>query len=83
MGYYGGGEGYFSHESGAGSEAPGPKLSNGYDFRLDDKRHCGAGCSQVLRVLNGSTCSAFADSQTCVEKYSTIVFAGRAGALIM
>eukprot|EP01052_Picozoa_sp_SAG31_P004953 SAG31_NODE_211_length_20274_cov_40.333482_21_plen_250_part_00 len=82
LGYYGGGESYFGHTSGAGSEAPGPKLSSGYDFRLDEGRRCGAGCSRVLHDLNGSTCPAFATSNKCIRKYSTIVFTERAVAVI-
>ena len=82
LGYYGGGEGYFSHSAGSGSEAPGPKLSSGFDFRLDERRRCGAGCSQVLWSLNGSTCPAFATNPSCTEKYSTHVFTERAVSVI-
>ena len=93
LGYYGGGEGYFSHSAGAGSESPGPyggERLHGYDFRLEEGRRCGAGCSQVLWSLNGSSCSAFgscpahggggggSSPQGCVDKYSTIVFSERA-----
>ena len=91
LGYYGGGEGYFSHSAGAGSESPGPyggERLHGYDFRLEEGRRCGAGCSQVLWSLNGSSCSAFGSCparggggcspQGCVDKYSTIVFSERA-----
>ena len=78
LGFYGGGEGYFSHIAGAGSESPGPKLSKGYDLRLDEGSECGEGCSKVLVASNGSTCTQFADDAACYSKYSTVIFSRRA-----
>jgi hypothetical protein len=92
LGFYGGGEDYFLHLSGAGSESPGPKLSNGYDFRWDRRPRCGEGCSRVLwsantlnvsqgPAYNGSVCAAATGSshgRSCDSSYSTTLFAGRA-----
>lgn len=63
LGFYGGGEDYFAHTAGAGSESPGPKLSSGFDFRFDNGADCGSDCSIVLRNATG--------------KYSTTLFAER------
>ena len=91
LGFYGGGEDYFTHTAAGGSESPGTRLSSGYDFRWDATRNCGAGCSRVLwsantmnvsgRAINGSVCAAATGSRnthTCESSYSTTLFAERA-----
>ena len=66
VGFYSGGEGYFSHES-----------SGGYDFRRDATPRCGEGCSEVAWQdgQRGLNCTNVAD---CPQTYSTTVFTAEA-----
>ena len=76
LGFFGGGEDYFTHVEGGGSESPGPRLNSGFDLWLQSRAGCGAGCAQDL-ANNYSSGGAPAAGQ-----YSTLVFGQRAVQLV-
>ena len=46
--FFGGGEDYFTHMEGPGSESPGPKLGSGFDMWFQDRPRCAEGCARDL-----------------------------------